>query len=132
MHSPPSVLVVDDEAAIMMALVLRMKAGGFSVCGVASTKDESVELATREKPDFILMDIRLIGQFDGIEAAREIMAVNKDVRIIFISGYSDGEVFRKAMDLKPLAYLVKPVNVVDVLSIMRQCIENTAREPKRC
>lgn len=125
MHSPPSVLVVDDEATIMMALVLRIKSGGFTVCGEASTKDEAVELAIRKNPGFILMDIRLIGQFDGIEAAREIMAVNKDVRIIFISGYSDGEVFREAMDLKPLAYLVKPVNVVEVLSIMRQCVGNT-------
>jgi YesN/AraC family two-component response regulator len=123
MNSPPTVLIVDDEAVTVMLLERRIRSGGFTICGEASTKEEAVEIAIKETPDFILMDIRLIGTYDGIEAAGEISAKMKS-HIIFITGYSSGEVHRRAIELKPLAYLVKPYEMKELLSIMRRCISN--------
>jgi CheY-like chemotaxis protein len=124
MHSAPTVLIVDDEAVMAMLLERKLKSRGFTVCGAVSTKEEAVDIATRENPDFILMDIRLIGTFDGIEAASEISSKMK-CHIIFMTGYSNGEVRRRAMELKPLAYLVKPFDMAELLQILKQASPKT-------
>ncbi|MBD3345154.1 MAG: response regulator [Chitinivibrionales bacterium] len=117
MKTSPSVLIVEDEAAMVMALKARFKAGGFSVIGSASSKEEAVSLALEKSPDYIIMDIRLSGESDGIEAAQEI-ADKLNTHIIFITGYSEGDTRRRAMQVKPVAYLVKPFAISELISIM--------------
>lgn len=120
MKSPPSVLIVDDEAAIVMALEITLEASGFSVCSSASSKEEAVATAIKCHPDFVVMDIRLSGASDGIEAAKEIREKLGDTRIIFITGYSEGEVRRRAMEQEPIAYVVKPFQVSELIAIMNE------------
>ncbi len=85
---------------------------------MASSKDEAVALARQANPDYIIMDIRLSGEGDGIDAAREIMSTN-DTNVIFITGYSGGGVKERAMELNPHAYLVKPVKSTKLISLMQ-------------
>ncbi len=118
MPQQKSVLIVDDEAAIAFALERKLKTEGYSVCGTASSKDEAVCLARQTNPDYIIMDIRLSGEGDGIDAAQEILRTN-DTNIIFITGYSEGAVKKRAMELNPYAYLVKPVRSAKLISLMQ-------------
>ncbi len=117
MGSTPSVLIVEDEAIMVMLLEKRVEAKGYCVCGTASTKTEAVELALKHTPDFVILDVRLSGEGDGIEAAQEIIS-KIDTHIIFITGYSGGEVKRRAMELEPDAYLVKPFEISELLTVM--------------
>jgi CheY-like chemotaxis protein len=122
MDRPPSVLIVEDEAAMALALQVRMRTGGFAVCGTASSKAEAVDLALEHRPDVILMDIRLTGEGDGIEAAQEIQQT-MDTQIIFMTGYSEGEVKKRAMALNPAAYMVKPFSLAELLSVVTRSLE---------
>lgn len=119
MKQSPTVLIVEDEAVMAMLLEKRIKSRGFSVCGVASTKEQAVDLSLKFSPDFIIMDIRLSGEDDGIEAAEEITSKVK-TRIIFSTGYSNEKVISKAMKLDPLAYLVKPFDILELIAIMNR------------
>ncbi|MFW5813778.1 MAG: response regulator, partial [Fibrobacterota bacterium] len=115
----PSVLIVDDEAVMVMLLQVRLRGAGMNVVGTASSKEEAVSEALETSPDYIIMDIRLTESGDGIEAAREILG-KIQTRVIFISGYSEGDIKNRAMELDPLAYLVKPFDASEVISIIRE------------
>ena len=65
------VMIVEDE--ILIVADLRKKQGmGYSVCSFATSGEKAIETAEQEKPDIVLMGIRLFGEMDGFEAAREI------------------------------------------------------------
>ncbi|MBD3317444.1 MAG: response regulator [Chitinivibrionales bacterium] len=128
MKPSPSVLIVEDEAAMVLALQLRLKAGGFSVCGIASSKDEAVSLATEHLPDFVIMDIRLSGEGDGIDAAREI-ADGLGTNVIFTTGYAEEDVRKRAMEVEPLAFLVKPFRIAELITIMNRHRESPEKLP---
>ena len=72
------------------------------------------------------MDIRLAGQMDGIEAAREI-AARHDVPIIFVTGYSTPEIAQRCQALDPAGYLLKPVAPPQVDEAIRVALVQAAR-----
>ncbi len=118
-----SVLVVEDEAVLAMLYEKRLKKKGYTVTGRASTREEAVSLAFKNPPDLILMDIRLAGENDGIEAAKEI-AERIKTRIIFTTGYSDESIKSRAMALHPLAYLIKPFEINELLLHVQNAFDN--------
>ena len=71
--------------------------------------NQAVQLAEREKPDVVLMDIRLNGDRDGIEAAEEIYS-HLGIQSIFVSANSDPRTRERAAALQPLGFLQKPLS----------------------
>ncbi len=72
------ILIVEDEALIALEIEKRLRHLGHEVCGIASCDTVALTLATEQRPDLILMDIRLAGNMDGIEIAamiRERLAI---------------------------------------------------------
>jgi ActR/RegA family two-component response regulator len=65
-NNSPKVLVVEDEAVMAMLYSRKLRSKGYTVTGTAATKEEAVNLAFKNPPDFVLMDIRLVGEGDGI------------------------------------------------------------------
>ncbi len=112
------VLIVEDEYLIAMELGLVLGKAGYELCVPATSGEEAIDRVSKEKPDVVVMDIRLKGPIDGIEAARRIGAISK-ARILFATGYQDRELRQKAMTLKPAAFLVKPIRVRDIDSIIK-------------
>ena len=104
------ILIVEDEVMIAMCLEMELKRAGYEVCHRVVTGEDAVRIAKHESPDCILMDIRLAGDIDGIEAARQIQACSS-IPIIFMTGYPDKAVEERAKQLNPLGYFVKPVRV---------------------
>lgn len=111
-------LIVEDEFLIAFHLKTTLARAGYEVCEAAISGEQAVEIARRESPDVILMDIRLLGAMDGIEAAQRIRAFSF-AHIIFTTGYSDPNLKERAMVLKPAAYLSKPVNVNQIKAILQ-------------
>ena len=72
MISTSKVLVVEDDFLIAMQSEAALADAGFVVIGTAATAEEAVSLATGERPSLAIMDIRLAGKRDGIDAAREL------------------------------------------------------------
>ncbi|HEX2958009.1 MAG TPA: response regulator [Chitinispirillaceae bacterium] len=119
MKTNRKVLIVEDEAVLAMLYERRLKSRGYIITGTATTKEDAVRLAFENPPDFILIDIRLAGDIDGIDAVREITA-RISTRTIFMSGYNNENIKNKALELHPLAYLIKPFEIKELLSYMEQ------------
>ncbi|MBY0237276.1 MAG: response regulator, partial [Burkholderiaceae bacterium] len=102
------ILVVEDERIVALDLKLTLESLGFHVVGTASSQDEAVLLTMSYLPDLILMDINLGNGGDGIVAADEI-ARFADVPVVFLTAYADNDILRRAGQVAPYGYLVKPV-----------------------
>jgi CheY-like chemotaxis protein len=102
-----TILLVEDEFLIGFALKAEITAHGHRVVGPVATGQDAVLAAERERPDLLLMDVRIAGSMDGVEAARLIRAFSK-APIFFMTGYSGEELLERTQDLAPVEVLQKP------------------------
>jgi CheY-like chemotaxis protein len=108
-------LIVEDEAIVALALQSNLEKRGYAVIATIDTGEKAIHKASSENPDLILMDIRLKGTLDGIEAAARIHAV-LDIPVIFLTAYADEEKMERAKLTLPFGYLLKPVQDRDLKS----------------
>jgi CheY-like chemotaxis protein len=101
------VLVVEDDNITVMELRDRLQSLGYAVSGVASYGKEAIEKAAEMRPDLVLMDIRLKGDMDGIEAAEEISA-RFDIPLVYLSALADQNTLQRAELTKHYGYVGKP------------------------
>ena len=82
---------------------------GFQVVGVAATTAEALHLANDTDPDIAILDIRLAGRRDGIEAAM-LLRQKSGLPVLFVTGEGDATTRLRAAAAEPAAYLLKPVS----------------------
>jgi CheY-like chemotaxis protein len=111
------ILLVEDEFLIARLLQRNLKLLGYEMVELVSSGEEALERVKEEKPDVIVMDIRLAGELNGIEAAKEIRQFCA-TPIIFLSGYSDRETIARANQVEPLAFLIKPISPDDITAVI--------------
>ncbi|MEM9058053.1 MAG: LytTR family DNA-binding domain-containing protein [Pseudomonadota bacterium] len=117
------VLVVDDEQPARSRLIRVLKQlEDWTVVGEAATGNEALSLCEAEKPDIVLMDIRMPGM-DGIEAARHLSALEKPPAIIFTTAYN--EYAMEAFDAQAVGYLLKPVRRERLARALRHAAKPT-------
>lgn len=104
----PRILIVDDEFIIANSLSLQVEEMGYEVCGTAATAQEAVHLASVHRPDVVLMDVRLKGEEDGVDAA---LAIHKLVgsKVIFITGSREPATMIRIQEDHPSGVLFKPI-----------------------
>ena len=102
------VLVVEDEFFISLHIKEVLETLGHVVVAIAISADEAVNIASSERPDVVLMDTRLVGPRDGIDAAQEIQS-RLGICSIFVTANTDPETRKRAQAIKPIAFLEKPV-----------------------
>lgn len=117
MERLPRLLLVEDEALIVMSLQMELADAGYEVCRAVATGEEAIRSVRTDYPDIVLMDIGLAGDLDGIETARRIRE-SHDVSIIFMTGYLEEALMERAREVQPLGYLVKPVNMADLRAVV--------------
>jgi CheY-like chemotaxis protein len=103
------ILIVEDEIISAMALEKMLQKMGYEVVGIVTTGEEAIERSGQESPDIVAMDIRLAGKMDGIDAASRITA-ETGAGIIFMTGYDDEGTKARALALKPLGFMSKPID----------------------
>jgi DNA-binding response OmpR family regulator len=116
------VLIVEDEQIIQLDLQDRMEQFGYEVSGLAASGADAIKQAHDSSPDLILMDIRLEGEMDGIEAAVQIR-LNQHMPIIYVTALSDIRNLGRAAGTEPYFYLIKPVRPAE----LKATIENALR-----
>jgi DNA-binding NarL/FixJ family response regulator len=104
------VLIVEDEVIVARDLQGSLEGMGYEVVGIAVSGRMAVKLATRTRPDVVLMDIVLKGDMDGIQAAEEIGRL-LDIRVVFLTAHSDQYTFARAKMTRPSGYIIKPFDV---------------------
>ena len=102
------VLIADDDGQSRASLASQVEHLGYQVVGMARDGAEAVRQALQSKPDVILMDVKM-PVMDGIQAARAVMQF-RPAPIILLSGFSEQDLTRDAVDAGVQAYLVKPIS----------------------
>lgn len=101
------IMIVEDEQIVALDLQQQVEKLGHSIVGIAGTGRYAVELALDTHPDLVLMDIRLRGDIDGIEAATKIRSVIP-IPIVYLTAYTDAKTLERASITQPLGYILKP------------------------
>jgi DNA-binding NarL/FixJ family response regulator len=115
------VLIVEDNQLLSMQLEDALSEAGFHVVGKAATADQAVALARSERPELMVMDIRLEGSRDGIAAATEIYA-ELGIRSIFASAFSASDLRDRSAAAKPLGWINKPYDVDALVNLVRDAL----------
>jgi CheY-like chemotaxis protein len=104
---PARILVVEDERLVAKGIVRSLEALGYVIAGNVASSDDALRCAAQCKPELILMDIGIKGRLDGIEAARELRLLHP-TPIVYLTGNSDDETLRRALETEAQGYLLKP------------------------
>lgn len=102
------VLVVEDDWFAGMDMQGALQDAGFTMLELATSAEEAVEAARAHEPDIIIMDIRLVGERDGVDAALEI-GRRFAIRCLFVSAFVDPQLRSRAEPARPFGWLTKPI-----------------------
>ncbi len=125
--SPARILVVEDETIVAMDLAATLRRLGHEVVGTVGTGTAAIERARSSNPDLILMDIRLKGPMNGIEAAAAIQR-ERTTAIVFLTAHADIETVERSKVAAPLGYLVKPFDEQNLHRIIEVALHRAATE----
>ena len=115
--NPIPVLVVEDEVLIRIYLIDQLKKLGATVLAAVGSGEAAVAKAKELKPRLVLMDIRLEGSIDGLEAAKVILA-EQNIRIVFMSAYDYRAEALSLFPLDAVDFVGKPVSKLDLTRIL--------------
>ncbi len=101
------ILVVEDESIVALDIRHRLAGMGYEVAGQAASGEEAVQKARDLLPDLVLMDIKLRGEMDGVEAAGIIRA-ELQLPVIFLTAFADDPTFQRASLTEAFGYILKP------------------------
>ena len=107
MEKLPSILIVEDEPILALELKEDLRDLGFDVAAVVSDGDMVLQAFLRNRPDVVLMDIKLHGFRDGIDSASQIRGFYQ-TPIVYLSSYSESEVGDRLSRTAPYRFLQKP------------------------
>jgi len=130
MQAQPRALIVEDESLIAEELRERLSRLGFFVIAAVDSAEEGIAIAVRERPDVVLMDIRLNGEKDGVQAASEIRQ-QVDVPIVFLTAYSDQQTVRRVNATDHDAYVLKPFHKTELESTIEVARQRHSVRAKR-
>ena len=104
----PRILVAEDESIFALDLKITLEGLGYTVLAIASSGAAAIWTAEETHPDLVLMDIKLDGIMDGVEAAARIRE-RFDIPVIFLTAFTDDQILERAKQVKPYGYIIKPV-----------------------
>ena len=107
------ILIVEDERITAEDLEEVLKDLGYEVSAVVSSGEEAIREAERNRPDLVLMDIRIRGKMDGTEAAR-LLRERFDVPVVYLTAHADRDTLDRAKQSRPLGYIVKPFHEAEL------------------
>ncbi len=117
----PRILLVEDDYFVALELEHELSDAGFDVIGIATTAEEAVKIGRSESPDLAIMDVRLDGRRDGVDAAIELFKV-AGIRSIFTTAHGDAETRRRAAEAHPLGWMQKPYAPDAVIALLNSVL----------
>lgn len=120
--STASIMVVEDEGIVAMDIVDYVEQMGHAVIAVVVSGEDAVQTAWTLRPDLILMDIRLRGKMNGIEATQRIHE-HLTIPVVFLTAHADEQTFREIDHVNASGYIQKPFRGQE----LAQTIDNVLR-----
>jgi PAS domain S-box-containing protein len=108
-----SILIVEDETIVALELKFQLRDMGYAVTEIVTSGEEAIKAVDRHPVNLILMDVRLQGLVDGIDAALAIRR-DHDIPVIFLTSHSDTDTVQRAARSAPYGYLTKPYQLKEL------------------
>jgi CheY-like chemotaxis protein len=121
------ILIVEDERLIAIDLQRRLTRLGYTVVALAASGMEAIQQALALQPDVVLMDIRLQGNMDGIEAAQHIHA-SAAIPVVFMTAYVDEATQQRVRAISSWGFLNKPFAPHQVQSLLANVLSEQSTE----
>jgi len=121
------ILVVEDDALIGADICSSLASFGYLVVGPLLSGEEAIEEISRGDIDFVLMDIGLSGELDGIETAEKIQDI-RPTPVVFLSALNDETTLQRAKLVNPFGYLIKPFDGAELRATIELTLQRFARE----
>jgi response regulator NasT len=115
------VVIAEDEAIIRMDLRETLEEEGYDVVGETARGEEAVELVRELQPDLAILDVKMPGPMDGLQAAG-VITDEKLCGVLILTAFSQREIVEQARDAGALAYLVKPFQKSDLVPAIEVAI----------
>jgi len=126
---PAKIMVVEDEIVVAMELQTRLIALGYRVTGIVASGEDAVDLAEKTIPDLVLMDVKLAGEIDGIDAARDIRE-RHNIPVVYVTAHADHDTLQRAKLTYPLGYIVKPFSDSDLRASIEVALSKHEEDTK--
>ena len=124
MHNQIKIQLIEDDPAVSLRVESIIHTLGYQLLPPVDNSDSALAAIEQRDPDIIIMDINIKGANDGIEVAEIIK--DKNIPIIFLTGYDEDHIYKRAKQLRPVAYLVKPFNRLTLQSALENGILSLA------
>ncbi len=118
---PPKILIVEDEHIVARDLQQQLEDLGYAAVGHATSGVQALEMATKLRPDLVLMDIQLSGAIDGIEAAQQIRA-QLALPVVFLTAFAADDVLARAKLTEPFGYVLKPFTERELRTVLEMAL----------
>jgi two-component system, cell cycle sensor histidine kinase and response regulator CckA len=105
--SDSTILIVEDETIVAADIASKLRKLGYKLAGSTGTGEEAIEIARRQRPSLVLMDIRLAGVMDGIAAA-DVIRRECQVPVVFLTAHADKATIQRARQAEAFGYILKP------------------------
>ncbi|MDJ0388735.1 response regulator [Roseomonas sp. E05] len=125
--TPARILIVEDELIIARDLQQQLTRIAHTVIGLSVSGEEAIAIAAAERPDIVLMDLRLEGRMDGVDAARHLREAFQ-IPVIFLTAYADPETVRRASQAEPQGYLLKPFEDLQLFTTIELALRKHSAE----
>lgn len=107
------ILIVEDQFIEANGLKIMLDGAGYEVCGIAKTYEQAVEFISDNRPEIVLLDIRLKGNLTGLDLA--LVLNEENIPFIYLSANSNASTLEEAKATRPYGFLVKPYREKDLL-----------------
>jgi two-component system, response regulator PdtaR len=118
------VLIVEDDFLIAMEAEAALLNAGFEVLEIATTAEQAFASAKLHKPAIALMDVRLAGRRDGVDAAGDLFR-ELALRCIFATAQDDRQTRARAEPYEPLGWLTKPYSMATLVNLVRAALSGS-------
>ncbi len=125
-----TILVVDDDSTTATIMKLYLENFGFSVLAIAASASDAITRAKTEKPDLVLMDIRLGKGLDGIDAA-EVIIDKIGIPVVYVTAHTDEETLERAKLSGPAGFINKPLRETDLKTTLRFVLDQGGKPQKK-
>jgi CheY-like chemotaxis protein len=120
------ILIVEDEVIVAEHMRMILEQSGYVVQQTVGTGEAAIHEVSRSRPDLVLMDIRLGGKMDGIEAAVRIGSLSH-VPVVFLTAHTDQSTLEKTRAASPIGYVFKPFSEADLQSAVDAALARIGR-----
>jgi len=118
-----NIIIVEDEAIVAMENKMNLHFAGHQIVAIVSSAEAAIDAFNLEKPDLLLMDIKLRGEMDGIEAMI-VIRQKSNIPVIFLTGNSDAKTKQRVQSISNASYLQKPVLTVEIIDEVNKILSN--------